>query len=165
MTFCGFSNASRKKSNLSYISVFGWHIFLFGFDFCSMGTSSITSASMSGGAAEAWACPASGDREGREVTCGWWRKRAWHWRGSRTSIPRNALWAEPAETAGLSSNTSCKNDVQSSQMCRACYWCFAVFVSVRALKGEMGKVKEISAPIGITVTADDGKILGKWNAF
>lgn len=41
-------------------------------------------------------------------------------------------------------------------------WCF---VSVRALKGQMGKDNEISAPIGITVTADDGKILGMWNAF
>lgn len=45
-------------------------------------------------------------------------------------------------------------------MCRVRYWCFDVFVSVRALKGETGKDKEISAPIGITVTADDGKILG-----
>lgn len=35
--------------------------------------------------------------------------------------------------------------------------------SVRALKGETGKDKEISAPIGITVTADDGKILGELN--
>ncbi|KAF3691927.1 GTP-binding protein 10 Protein obg -like protein 2 [Channa argus] len=36
--------------------------------------------------------------------------------------------------------------------------------SVRALKGESGKDIEISAPIGISVTTDDGKILGHLNA-
>ncbi|XP_037309101.2 GTP-binding protein 10 [Pungitius pungitius] len=36
--------------------------------------------------------------------------------------------------------------------------------SVRALKGEKGKDKEILAPVGITVTADDGKIVGDLNA-
>ncbi|XP_034731147.1 GTP-binding protein 10 [Etheostoma cragini] len=36
--------------------------------------------------------------------------------------------------------------------------------SVRALKGERGKDKEILAPVGITVTTDDGKILGDLNA-
>ncbi|XP_029306503.1 LOW QUALITY PROTEIN: GTP-binding protein 10 [Cottoperca gobio] len=35
--------------------------------------------------------------------------------------------------------------------------------SVRALKGERGKDKEIVAPVGITVTTDDGKILGDLN--
>lgn len=32
--------------------------------------------------------------------------------------------------------------------------------SVQALKGERGKDKEISAPVGITVTTDDGRKLG-----
>ncbi|CAJ1062236.1 GTP-binding protein 10 isoform X1 [Xyrichtys novacula] len=36
--------------------------------------------------------------------------------------------------------------------------------SVRALKGERGQDKEIYAPVGITVTADDGKIIGELNA-
>ncbi|XP_054903409.1 GTP-binding protein 10 [Poeciliopsis prolifica] len=36
--------------------------------------------------------------------------------------------------------------------------------SVRALKGEKGKDAEIPAPIGITVTSDDGTILGELNA-
>ncbi|XP_014911312.1 GTP-binding protein 10 [Poecilia latipinna] len=36
--------------------------------------------------------------------------------------------------------------------------------SVRALKGEKGKDEEILAPIGITVTSDDGRILGELNA-
>nr|XP_019948790.1 PREDICTED: GTP-binding protein 10 [Paralichthys olivaceus] len=36
--------------------------------------------------------------------------------------------------------------------------------SVRALKGEKGKDLEIFAPVGITVTADDGRILGDLNA-
>lgn len=36
--------------------------------------------------------------------------------------------------------------------------------SVRALKGERGKDEEIQAPVGITVTTDDGKILGELNA-
>uniref|UniRef100_A0A8C3FYF7 GTP-binding protein 10 n=1 Tax=Cyclopterus lumpus TaxID=8103 RepID=A0A8C3FYF7_CYCLU len=35
--------------------------------------------------------------------------------------------------------------------------------SVRALKGEKGKDMEILAPIGITVTTDDGKIVGDMN--
>lgn len=35
--------------------------------------------------------------------------------------------------------------------------------SVRALKGERGKDKEILAPVGITVTTDDGQILGDLN--
>ncbi|KAM4736363.1 GTP-binding protein 10 [Anableps anableps] len=35
--------------------------------------------------------------------------------------------------------------------------------SVRALKGEKGNDKEILAPVGITVTTDDGKILGELN--
>ncbi|XP_070768296.1 GTP-binding protein 10 [Enoplosus armatus] len=35
--------------------------------------------------------------------------------------------------------------------------------SVRALKGERGQNKEILAPVGITVTTDDGKILGDLN--
>lgn len=35
--------------------------------------------------------------------------------------------------------------------------------SVRALKGERGKDEEILAPVGITVTTDDGKILGELN--
>ncbi|XP_054478024.1 GTP-binding protein 10 [Anoplopoma fimbria] len=34
---------------------------------------------------------------------------------------------------------------------------------VRALKGERGKDKEILAPVGITVTTDDGKIVGDLN--
>lgn len=37
--------------------------------------------------------------------------------------------------------------------------------SVRALKGERGKDKEILAPVGITVTNDDGKIFGMSNIF
>ncbi|XP_060937289.1 GTP-binding protein 10 [Limanda limanda] len=36
--------------------------------------------------------------------------------------------------------------------------------SVRALRGEKGKDLEILAPVGITVTADDGRILGDLNA-
>ncbi|KAK5922310.1 hypothetical protein CgunFtcFv8_019584 [Champsocephalus gunnari] len=36
--------------------------------------------------------------------------------------------------------------------------------SVRALKGERGEDKEILAPVGVTVTADDGKIVGDLNA-
>nr|XP_020462934.1 GTP-binding protein 10 [Monopterus albus] len=36
--------------------------------------------------------------------------------------------------------------------------------SVRALKGEKGKNTEISAPVGITVTTDEGRILGDLNA-
>ncbi|KAM8735646.1 GTP-binding protein 10 [Acanthopagrus schlegelii] len=35
--------------------------------------------------------------------------------------------------------------------------------SVRALKGQKGEDKEISAPVGITVTTDKGKILGDLN--
>ncbi|XP_042346291.1 GTP-binding protein 10 [Plectropomus leopardus] len=35
--------------------------------------------------------------------------------------------------------------------------------SVRALKGEKGKDKEVLAPVGITVTTDDGQILGDLN--
>ncbi|KAM6909997.1 GTP-binding protein 10 [Xenentodon cancila] len=35
--------------------------------------------------------------------------------------------------------------------------------SVRALKGEKGKDTEIFAPVGITVTTDDGRILGELN--
>lgn len=33
--------------------------------------------------------------------------------------------------------------------------------SVRALKGEKGQDVEIKAPVGITITTDDGKRLGK----
>ncbi|XP_012721186.2 GTP-binding protein 10 [Fundulus heteroclitus] len=36
--------------------------------------------------------------------------------------------------------------------------------SVRALKGERGKDEEIPAPVGITVTDDDGRVLGELNA-
>ncbi|PWA23955.1 hypothetical protein CCH79_00011012 [Gambusia affinis] len=36
--------------------------------------------------------------------------------------------------------------------------------SVRALKGDKGKDEEILAPVGITVTSDDGRILGELNA-
>ncbi|XP_068998916.1 GTP-binding protein 10 [Embiotoca jacksoni] len=36
--------------------------------------------------------------------------------------------------------------------------------SVRALKGERGKDNEVLAPVGITVTTDDGRILGELNA-
>ncbi|XP_020497617.2 GTP-binding protein 10 isoform X1 [Labrus bergylta] len=36
--------------------------------------------------------------------------------------------------------------------------------SVRALKGAKGTDKEINAPVGITVTTDDGKIIGELNA-
>ncbi|KAM3873322.1 GTP-binding protein 10 [Diretmus argenteus] len=36
--------------------------------------------------------------------------------------------------------------------------------SIRALKGEKGKDEEIYAPVGITVTTDDGKVLGELNA-
>ncbi|XP_074539924.1 GTP-binding protein 10 [Halichoeres trimaculatus] len=36
--------------------------------------------------------------------------------------------------------------------------------SVRALKGEKGQDREIHAPVGITVTTDDGRILGELNA-
>uniref|UniRef100_UPI0037E946A4 GTP-binding protein 10 n=1 Tax=Semicossyphus pulcher TaxID=241346 RepID=UPI0037E946A4 len=36
--------------------------------------------------------------------------------------------------------------------------------SIRALKGEKGKDKEVCAPVGITVTTDDGRILGELNA-
>ncbi|XP_042279788.1 GTP-binding protein 10 [Thunnus albacares] len=36
--------------------------------------------------------------------------------------------------------------------------------SVRSLKGERGKDQEILAPVGVTVTTDDGKILGDLNA-
>ncbi|XP_071759441.2 GTP-binding protein 10 [Centroberyx gerrardi] len=36
--------------------------------------------------------------------------------------------------------------------------------SIRALKGERGKDQEIFAPVGITVTTDDGKALGELNA-
>ncbi|XP_029359413.1 GTP-binding protein 10 isoform X1 [Echeneis naucrates] len=36
--------------------------------------------------------------------------------------------------------------------------------SVRALKGQKGKDKEILAPVGITVTTDDGRKLGELNA-
>lgn len=32
--------------------------------------------------------------------------------------------------------------------------------SVRSLKGERGVDKEVLAPVGITVTTDDGRILG-----
>ncbi|XP_008321284.1 GTP-binding protein 10 [Cynoglossus semilaevis] len=35
--------------------------------------------------------------------------------------------------------------------------------SVRALKGEKGKNAEIFAPVGITVTTDDGRVLGELN--
>lgn len=56
--------------------------------------------------------------------------------------------------------TSIKPGSQSLDMDCVIYCCYDVFVSVRALKGEMGKDKEVSAPVGITVTADDGKILG-----
>ncbi|KAM4601299.1 GTP-binding protein 10 [Polymixia lowei] len=35
--------------------------------------------------------------------------------------------------------------------------------SIRALKGEMGKDQEIYAPVGISVTTDDGKVLGELN--
>ena len=37
--------------------------------------------------------------------------------------------------------------------------------SVRALKGERGEDMEILAPVGITVTSDDGKVLGMSNVF
>lgn len=40
---------------------------------------------------------------------------------------------------------------------------FIFIDSVRALKGERGKDEEILAPVGITVTTDDGKILGMSN--
>uniref|UniRef100_A0AAQ5X0A9 GTP-binding protein 10 n=1 Tax=Amphiprion ocellaris TaxID=80972 RepID=A0AAQ5X0A9_AMPOC len=36
--------------------------------------------------------------------------------------------------------------------------------SVRALKGETGKDKEVHAPVGITVTTDDGRTIGDLNA-
>ncbi|AWO96603.1 putative GTP-binding protein 10 [Scophthalmus maximus] len=36
--------------------------------------------------------------------------------------------------------------------------------SIRALKGEKGKDQEIFAPVGITVTTEDGRILGDLNA-
>lgn len=36
---------------------------------------------------------------------------------------------------------------------------------MRALKGQKGEDKEISAPVGITVTTDKGKILGMSNIF
>ncbi|XP_034553285.1 GTP-binding protein 10 [Notolabrus celidotus] len=36
--------------------------------------------------------------------------------------------------------------------------------SVRALKGERGEDREISAPVGIIVTTDNGKVLGELNA-
>ncbi|XP_022051699.1 GTP-binding protein 10 [Acanthochromis polyacanthus] len=36
--------------------------------------------------------------------------------------------------------------------------------SVRALKGERGKDEEVQAPVGITVTADDGRTIGDLNA-
>ncbi|XP_026172754.1 GTP-binding protein 10 isoform X2 [Mastacembelus armatus] len=36
--------------------------------------------------------------------------------------------------------------------------------SVRVLKGDKGKDKEIFAPVGITVTSDEGKVLGHLNA-
>uniref|UniRef100_A0A3B4Z731 GTP-binding protein 10 n=1 Tax=Stegastes partitus TaxID=144197 RepID=A0A3B4Z731_9TELE len=36
--------------------------------------------------------------------------------------------------------------------------------SVRALKGENGKDKEVFAPVGITVTTDNGRIIGDLNA-
>lgn len=42
--------------------------------------------------------------------------------------------------------------------------CVLFILSVRALKGEMGKDTEILAPVGITVTTDEGKILGMSNA-
>lgn len=35
--------------------------------------------------------------------------------------------------------------------------------SVRALKGERGADKEILAPVGITVTTDEGRTLGTTN--
>ncbi|XP_061145719.1 GTP-binding protein 10 isoform X1 [Syngnathus typhle] len=45
---------------------------------------------------------------------------------------------------------------------------FAAYVgansSVRSLKGQRGKDKEILVPVGITVTSDDGRILGDLNA-
>lgn len=34
------------------------------------------------------------------------------------------------------------------------------FDSVRALKGERGKDHEIFAPVGVTITTDDGRVLG-----
>lgn len=37
--------------------------------------------------------------------------------------------------------------------------------SVRALKGERGQDVEIVAPVGITVTADDGKKLGMPDSY
>lgn len=42
--------------------------------------------------------------------------------------------------------------------------CVSFILSIRALKGEMGKDTEILAPVGITVTTDEGKILGMSNA-
>ena len=39
------------------------------------------------------------------------------------------------------------------------------FDSVRALKGDKGEDKEILAPVGITVTNDEGKTLGMSNIF
>lgn len=43
--------------------------------------------------------------------------------------------------------------------------CVFYSFSVRALKGEMGKDMEILAPVGITVTTDEGKILGMSSAL
>lgn len=37
---------------------------------------------------------------------------------------------------------------------------FVLFFSIRALKGAKGGDVEISAPVGICVTADDGRALG-----
>lgn len=36
--------------------------------------------------------------------------------------------------------------------------------SVRSLKGDKGKDEEILSPVGVTVTTDDGRILGKSEA-
>lgn len=36
--------------------------------------------------------------------------------------------------------------------------------SIRALKGGVGENKEVLAPVGITVTTDDGKVIGELNA-
>ncbi|XP_031708358.1 GTP-binding protein 10 isoform X2 [Anarrhichthys ocellatus] len=51
-----------------------------------------------------------------------------------------------------------------SLRCFVCKCVCILFIhSVRALKGERGTDKEVLAPVGITVTTDDGKIVGDLN--
>lgn len=42
---------------------------------------------------------------------------------------------------------------------------FIFFDSVRSLKGERGEDQEILAPVGVSVTTDDGRVLGKSEAL